>query len=49
MAYLDSELQNARLIWVTIREKVLIIGLIMLAMALASVVSILLGHFPHKL
>lgn len=47
MAYLDSELHNARLLWTTIRERVLVIGLIMLAMGLASLISTMLVHIPH--
>ncbi len=49
MAYLDSELHNARLIWTTIRERVLVIALIMLAMGLASVITAAVGHIPHTL
>lgn len=49
MAYIDSELHNVRLIWTTVRERVLIIGLIMLAMGLASVISALIGHMPYTL
>lgn len=47
MAYLDAELRNARLIWSTVGDKVLFIGLILLAMALASVVAMALGYVPH--
>ena len=47
MAYLDAELRNARLIWATVGDKVLIIGLILLAMALASVIAMILGNMPY--
>lgn len=47
MAYIDTELHNARLIWTKIRAPVLVLGLIAFAMTLASVVSALMGHVPH--
>ena len=46
MAYLDAEFGNARLIWCTIMDRVLIVGLIALAMVIASVVATYLGHVP---
>ncbi len=49
MAYIEYELNNARLLWTRVRERVLIVGLIMLAMLLASAISAVFGHMPHKL
>ncbi len=49
MAYLDSEIRNARLIWSTISDKVLIIGLIAFAMGAASVILSLYGVAPSAM
>lgn len=49
MAYLDLEYRNARLIWATIMDKVLIVGLIAVAMVLASFVAAWLGHVPSTM
>ncbi len=46
MAYLDAEYKNARLIWSMIMDKVLIVGLIALAMLIASFVAVWLGYAP---
>ncbi len=47
MAYLDMELRNARLIWARVGDNVLTIGLILLAMGLASIIAMFLGYGPY--
>lgn len=49
MAYIDSELENVRIVWQTIADRVLVIGLIVAGMALAGGVSIYLGYTPHEI
>lgn len=49
MAYIDLELQNARIIWRTIADRVLVIGLIFAAMGVASLISVYLGHVPFEM
>ncbi|MFN7001830.1 MAG: hypothetical protein ACK4NW_00200 [Roseinatronobacter sp.] len=49
MAYIDSEMHNARLIWTTISDRVLIIALIIMAMAVASLISTFFGHVPYTI
>ncbi|MCC5967796.1 MAG: hypothetical protein JJU24_16880 [Natronohydrobacter sp.] len=49
MAYIDAELHNARLFWTTIRDRVLIVGMIVMAMVLASVIAAQIGHAPYTL
>lgn len=46
MAYLDFELNNIRLLWSRIGDRVLVAALIALAMGLASFIAIQLGHGP---
>lgn len=46
MAYLDAEYKNARLIWAMIVDKVLIVGLIAVAMLMASLVAVWMGYAP---
>ncbi len=49
MAYIDSELRNMRLIWSAIADRVLVVALIVLGMAFASVVALYLGYGPMEL
>ncbi|MCC5955055.1 MAG: hypothetical protein JJU07_03055 [Natronohydrobacter sp.] len=49
MAYIDAELHNARLFWATIRDRVFTVGLIVMAMGLASVIAAQFGHVPYTL
>lgn len=49
MAYIDAELRNIRLVWSTIGDRVLVIGLIMAGMFCASVIAAYLGHPPSDL
>lgn len=49
MAYIDAEIHNARLFWTTIRDRVLTVGLIVMAMVLASVIASQIGHAPYTL
>jgi hypothetical protein len=46
MAFIDTEYRNARLIWSTIMDKVLIVGLIAISMGVASFVAEVLFHVP---
>lgn len=49
MAYLSAEIQNVRLIWLTVASRVLVVGLILLGLACASGLALILGHFPTDL
>jgi hypothetical protein len=49
MAHIDAELHNARLFWATIRDRVLIVGLIAMAMLLASVIAAQIGYAPYTM
>ncbi|MCC5992032.1 MAG: hypothetical protein JJT99_05875 [Rhodobacteraceae bacterium] len=49
MAYIDLELQNARIIWRNIADRVLVIALILAAMGVASLVSAYLGYAPQEM
>jgi len=46
MAYIDNELRNARLIWSAVSDKVMIIGLIVLALMAARLILAIAGHPP---
>jgi len=46
MAYLDSEFYNLRLLWSRIADRVVVAGLVALAMGVASYIAIQLGHGP---
>lgn len=49
MAYIDAEHRSARLIWSTIKDKVMIASLIVAAMILASFVVTWLEHAPSAM
>jgi len=49
MAYIEAEYRSARLIWGTIKDKVMIAGLIVVAMMLASFVATWLGYVPSTM
>ncbi len=46
MAYLDMELRNMRLLWSQIGHKIIVLALIVLGMAFASLLVTLLGYGP---
>ncbi|MBR3371767.1 MAG: hypothetical protein IKG52_14165 [Rhodobacteraceae bacterium] len=49
MAYLDSELRNARIIWLAVSDRVLVLALIMAGMSVAALLASYLGHVPHEI
>ncbi len=49
MAYLSVEFKNAQLIWLTVVNKVMVVGLIFLGLACASGLAMLLEHMPAQL
>ncbi len=46
MAYLNSEITNARLVWLEIADRVKVIALILLGMIVASYLASALGYAP---
>ncbi len=46
MAYISDEIQNVRLVWLTLASKFLVIGAIILGLACASAVATMLGYTP---
>ncbi|MGY6706468.1 hypothetical protein [Roseinatronobacter sp.] len=49
MAYIDSELENFRIIWQSIADKVLVIALIVAGMGVAASLSMYLGYAPQEI
>jgi hypothetical protein len=46
MAYISDEIQNVRLVWLTVASKFLVVGSIILGLACASAVATMLGYTP---
>lgn len=46
MAYISDEIQNVRLVWLTLASKFLVVGAIILGLACASGVATMLGYTP---
>ncbi|WP_296476689.1 hypothetical protein [Roseinatronobacter sp.] len=46
MAYINEEIQNFRLIWLTVASRVFVVGLIFAGLIVASMIALLLGHAP---
>ncbi|MGP9788429.1 hypothetical protein [Roseinatronobacter sp. NSM] len=49
MAYLDNELRNARIIWLAVSDRVLVLALIMAGMSVAAMLAGYLGHMPQEI
>jgi len=46
MAYISEEIQNVRLVWLTVASRFLVVGSIILGLAGASAVAVMLGYAP---
>lgn len=49
MAYLSEEFYNARLIWLAVASRVLVVGLVIMGLTTASALAVFMGYAPTEL